>query len=186
MVVGLTVNLDDLHWEQVEVIIELKYTETPNLKSESATQIWQNAKFIFRNQHNRRFVLGLRLLGTKMSLMYIDRSGVLVSSTFDVHEDPRRFIRVLAGLVYVDKKYLGYDTSVSVAKRRGHAFAERKPYTVENIVHVESGTLGRGTVCFEVTDHPSDPTEQRTYALKDAWVDVSRVQKEAPDFKGPE
>ncbi|KLO05288.1 hypothetical protein SCHPADRAFT_1002990 [Schizopora paradoxa] len=114
-----------------------------------------------------------------MYLMYIDRSGVLISSSFDILAKPLQFLRVLAGLVYADDKYLGYDTTISIENGAPtSATLSGIKYSVKNVVHAETGILGRGTVCLEVTDDDSGTSQRTTYALKDAWVDVTRAQKE--------
>ncbi|KLO06778.1 hypothetical protein SCHPADRAFT_882422 [Schizopora paradoxa] len=182
IVVKLLVNILTVLWKQIDAIIELKYIKSDQTFSNARFQVWQYAKFIFRNQHNRRFVLGVMLLGSTMVLMYIDRSGVLISSTFDINDKPLLFLRVVAGLTYADDKYLGYDTTISVDSKKGNptsATLSGIKYSVKNVVHAETGILGRGTVCLEVTDDLAEPSKKTTYALKDAWVDVSRAQKEA-------
>ncbi|KLO13796.1 hypothetical protein SCHPADRAFT_997111 [Schizopora paradoxa] len=174
MLVAKGCMLDELYWWHCLVSKEIKYDEVAD--EDSSDQIWQAVKLIFRNQPNRMFVLGVKLVGTKMTLVYVDRSGMLVSSSFDIHEDPISFLRVVVGLVYVSDEYIGFDTSVSIDKEgRGHASLNGIKYSVEDVVYTKSGVFGRGTVCFKVTRGEGQSV---TYALKDAWVDVSRAQKE--------
>ncbi len=112
-----------------------------------------------------------------MTLLYSDHTGMLVSISFDVNKDPKSFIRVIVGLVYINERYLGLDPSVSVQGDRGHALLKGIKYTVEDVVYAEHGVIGRGTVCYKVTDRLT------TYALKDAWVAVLQEQKEAAILK---
>ncbi|KLO13780.1 hypothetical protein SCHPADRAFT_940104 [Schizopora paradoxa] len=162
-------DLNDLHWSQVVVPHGLQVDQDFSIR-----KIWEAARNIFQNQSNRRFVLGVKVAGTSLVLICFDRSGVLSSRFFDVNKDPKTFLRVVIGLVYVEDKYLGYDTSFSFTNDRDHALLNSVRYTVEDFVYAISGTIGRGTVCLKVTNGEGNAT----YALKDAWIDVSLAQKE--------
>ncbi len=60
-----------------------------------------------------RFSLGVAIFGTACTLVVCDRAGMLISEPFDVHGDPEVFLRVMMGLLYVDRAYLGFDTNIS-------------------------------------------------------------------------
>jgi hypothetical protein len=52
---------------------------------------------VFGSQLERRFVPGLTIGGSVMRLWVFDRSGPDNSEKFDIHNEPERFIRVIAG-----------------------------------------------------------------------------------------
>lgn len=67
---------------------------------------------IFSAQPTRRFVHGFLLFSTQMQLWVFDRSGAYSSDTFDVLQQPDRFIRAVTGYALMTDEELGLDTFI--------------------------------------------------------------------------
>ncbi|KAF7975929.1 hypothetical protein HWV62_8203 [Athelia sp. TMB] len=98
-------------WTRIQVPVEVKrYGGGPSA-------IIQLAKYLrqcFSECIDRRHVFGLVLAGKKLTVYLADRSGILGSETFNIHEDPRQLIRVIAGLTTFRPSKLGWDPTLTV------------------------------------------------------------------------
>jgi len=73
---------------------------------------------VFRESIDRSFVLGNVIACANMSVYLADRTGVLGSVVFNIHEEPRLLIRVIAGICTSSLADLGWDTSMSVIREQ--------------------------------------------------------------------
>ena len=95
-------------WKDVRVIGELKQSKWTLKKI-----LLQLARYIrdaFTAQPTRRFIHGFFLHDTTMELWVFDRSGPYSSGEFDIHKEPEKFIRAIAGYAMMDNEELGLDT----------------------------------------------------------------------------
>ncbi|KAF2457385.1 hypothetical protein BDY21DRAFT_385711 [Lineolata rhizophorae] len=105
-------------WRDVAVIGDLK---SSNYDPKSALlQIGRYVRDVFAHQPTRRFVHAFVLYGAMMEMWAFDRSGPYSAATFDVYEEPERFIQVLWGYVMMSHEELGLDTFVE--KKDGKLF----------------------------------------------------------------
>lgn len=65
---------------------------------------------VFAYQPTRLFVHAFTLTGTAMETWIFDRSGPYSGATFDIHEEPEKFIRVMCGYLMMSDEELGLDT----------------------------------------------------------------------------
>ncbi|KAF9008179.1 hypothetical protein BDZ89DRAFT_1079105 [Hymenopellis radicata] len=79
----------------------------------SLTELIGHLRRILSEQLDRRFVLGLTLGPNRMTVWLHDRSGVLgTSESFDIHQDPHSFIRVIGAFSVLHVEQLGFDTQM--------------------------------------------------------------------------
>lgn len=101
--------LDRHHWPDVRVIGE------HTVSADSGGKFLQLASYVrdvFSTQPRRRFVHAFLLFATKMELHIFDRSGAYSARAFDIHQEPEKFIRVVAGYVLMSDEELGLDTFI--------------------------------------------------------------------------
>ena len=98
-------------WKDVEVIGELTETDkTKNITKAKLLQIARYVRDVFSIQPTRLYVHAFILRGNDMQAWVFDRSGPYSSTAFDIHEEPERFIRTIAGYMMMSDKELGLDT----------------------------------------------------------------------------
>ena len=123
---------------------------------------------IFSAQPTRRFIHGFLIFGVQMQLWVFDRSGAYSSETFDVRQEPQKFIRVVAGYAMMTDEELGLDTfieyggeypSVTLADAvtgKHHVFQLLEPPLFK-----QRAIACRGTLCYRTVD--------RKHVIKFAW-----------------
>ncbi|TDL29062.1 hypothetical protein BD410DRAFT_892437 [Rickenella mellea] len=158
---------DAIKWDSIHARFELKCN---NNRKKAKFELIHCARLMFGHQVDRRFVLAVKLFGTTMSLMVLNRSGTVASADFDVHKRPELFLRVAIGLLFLDRTSMGYDPTISPA--RDTIQVNTNTYHIKSIIYQESVVRGRGTVCLEVEK------DGQTFVIKDYWLDDSRGNKE--------
>ena len=119
-------------WRRVHVPMEVK---RENVQWAAALQLFKYIRQVFHESFDRRFVFGIVLARSNITVYLADRSGILGSETFDIHKvscfysprgavsqyysakEPHLLIRVIAGLALLDISKLGWDTSLAVVPR---------------------------------------------------------------------
>ena len=169
-----------VNWRHALGETELKIGATVK-KEDNKMQLAQTARLIFGAQPDRRFVLGLSLVNSEMSLMTFNRGCLMVSDTFDIHLQPERLVRIVAGFMFADRTYLGFDKGMELTEVDGRCSrtvtVNSNIYDIREVLHVEDVIRGRATLCLKVT------RGGRTYVVKNAWVDKTRQMKEPEILK---
>ncbi|KAI0055622.1 hypothetical protein BV25DRAFT_1736992 [Artomyces pyxidatus] len=95
----------------------------------AATQLLRYVRQALHLQHDRRFMYGLVFAKRSLALWHVDRSGALASVEFDVHNNPKKLIQVIAGLVYMDPVELGWDPTMKMymTDKEGNLLEPPKP-----------------------------------------------------------
>ncbi|KAL8740279.1 MAG: hypothetical protein Q9190_006997 [Brigantiaea leucoxantha] len=88
-------------WKDVCVIGELKQSKCSLKKL--LLQMARHMRDTFAAQPTRRFIHGFFLHDTTMELWVFDRSGPYSSGEFDIHEEPEKFIRTIAGYAMMSR-----------------------------------------------------------------------------------
>ena len=96
-------------WKDVTVIGELKTSE--DRKKETLLQLGRYVRDVFSCQPTRRYVPAFTICGRIMEVWIFDRSGPY-GDAFDIHEEPERFIQVIAGYTMMSDEELGLDTFI--------------------------------------------------------------------------
>ncbi|KAH9945527.1 hypothetical protein B0H21DRAFT_809283 [Amylocystis lapponica] len=99
------------HWLRVHVPVEIKSDDGDI--APAVGRLCRMMRQIFREQVDRRFVLGLVFCKSELSVWLCDRLGLLGTQTpFNIHEEPKKFIQVVAALALLNPQRLGWDTSM--------------------------------------------------------------------------
>ncbi|KAL9098173.1 MAG: hypothetical protein Q9163_006116 [Psora crenata] len=163
-------------WKDVEVIGELK--ESNKDKKATLLQIGRYVRDMFSVQPTRRFVHAFTLCGNEMRSWVFDRSGPYSSTAFDIHKEPERFIRTVAGYVMMSDEELGHDTFIE--QDNGDRFItvvedatgkETKLQLDPAPIAYQRAIVCRGTSCFRAKT-PSSRNFQ--YVAKFSWVSDKR------------
>ncbi len=161
-------------WADILLALEIKSSK--DKKKEAGIQSARYAHCIFTAQPGRRFVPAVTIAGHMVTLWIFDRSGSIASEAFNIHDDPRKFLRIILGILFVDSAHLGYDPSIyhkgsnSVEK---YIKVNHVEYKVD-CIYIEPGIKVRGTVCY----HGVDQRDNSEVVIKDSWVDVARQETE--------
>jgi len=163
-------------WKDVEVIGELR--ESDKEWKAKLLQLGRYMRDVFATQPTRRFVHGFTLLGTTMELWIFDRSGPYSSGLFDIHEEPEKFIRAIAGYMMMNDKELGLDTFIE--RRMGirsitiseDATGEEKRLRLEpDLIAYQRAIVCRGTSCFLAK---ASGLKDPQYVVKFSWTSDKR------------
>ncbi|EPQ61234.1 hypothetical protein GLOTRDRAFT_109367 [Gloeophyllum trabeum ATCC 11539] len=93
---------------------------------------------------------------------------------FNIHRDPRLFLRIFTAIMFSDREYLGYDPSITTLDDGSRIVTVKgKSYVIKKRIYFSPSILGRGTSCWQAT------RDGVTYAIKDYWTDVTREFTEA-------
>ena len=163
-------------WKDVEVIGELK--ESNKDKKATLLQIGRYVRDVFSIQPTRRYVHAFTLCGNDMQAWVFDRSGPYSSTVFDIHKEPERFIRTMAGYVMMSDEELGLDTFIE--RDDGDQFItvvedatgkERRLQLEPIPIARQRAIVCRGTSCFRAWTPSS---ENLQYVAKFSWVSAKR------------
>ncbi|KAL7791946.1 serine/threonine-protein kinase Sgk2 [Trichoderma ceciliae] len=147
-------------WRDVLVIGEVKKSDQ---KSKALwLQIGSAARNVFAGQPTRLFVHAFSLTGTEMETWVFDRSGPYSGATFDIHDEPDKFIQVMCGYLMMSDVELGLDTFIT--KKDNRLFVtipievrpttnrKRKLELHPDPIAFQRAIVCRGTSCFLAKD----------------------------------
>ncbi|KAL2042020.1 hypothetical protein N7G274_005208 [Stereocaulon virgatum] len=166
-------------WKDVEVIGELTETDkTKNITKAKLLQIARYVRDVFSIQPTRRYVHAFILRGNEMQAWVFDRSGPYSSTAFNIHDEPERFIRMIAAYVMMSDEELGLDTFIE--RKDGDQFItvvedatgkKRRLQLDSAPIAYQRAIVCRGTSCFRAKT-PSSKNFQ--YVAKFSWVSDKR------------
>ena len=67
---------------------------------------------VFQRQPDRCHAFRAVISGRSMFLAAVDRGGFYLSKTFDIHDEPAKFIQVIAGMFVADREALAFDKAM--------------------------------------------------------------------------
>jgi len=80
--------------------------------------LWQLCAYIkqaFREQLDRRFIIGFTLCLDQLNIYLFDRSGVIgTQDSIDIHKEPKKFIQFLASYSTLTAERLGWDPTMKL------------------------------------------------------------------------
>ncbi|KAG9240328.1 hypothetical protein BJ878DRAFT_571127 [Calycina marina] len=159
-------------WSNVLVIGEHKRNPDEDSSTKTLVQLAGYAREVFGSQPDRRFVLGFTICGTLMRFWVFDRSGPYSSEKFDIHREPERFVKVIAGYALMTDAELGLNTFIKrdengkfIVTRDVRISLEDKPIASTKAI------VCRGTTCYR--GRRSDSTDWE-YVVKFAWPSDKR------------
>ncbi|KAI0058868.1 hypothetical protein BV25DRAFT_1829618 [Artomyces pyxidatus] len=96
-------------WRAVHIPLEVKRRADPDA---AALQLLRYVRQALKEQPDRRFMYGLVFAKYNLTVWHVDHSGALASTAFNVHLEPKTFIRVILGLVVQSPEDLGWDPTM--------------------------------------------------------------------------
>ncbi|EFY90647.1 serine/threonine-protein kinase Sgk2 [Metarhizium acridum CQMa 102] len=142
-------------WRHGMIVGELKQSNQTN--KSLWLQIGSAVRNVFAYQPTRFFVHAFSLTGTEMETWIFDRSGPYSGATFDIHEEPEKFIRVMCGYLMMSDEELGLDTFTKAkdnklfvtipVETRGKKRKHQLELDPNPIAH-QRAIVCRGTSCF--------------------------------------
>ncbi|KAH8113475.1 hypothetical protein DFH11DRAFT_1598800 [Phellopilus nigrolimitatus] len=154
-------------WAHVQVVIQQSHAFTIAAREAAFDQLFECAICIFMSQLYRRFVLGMAIFKDYATFYYFDRAGVVTSDTFNIHENPEKFLRIIFGFLFASNTEHGYDPTIRSDDEGYFTTVKGKKFRLEGSLHEEPCVRGRGTICHIAT------LDGKKYVVKDSWVDDS-------------
>ncbi|PQE07985.1 hypothetical protein CJF30_00011335 [Rutstroemia sp. NJR-2017a BBW] len=162
-------------WSNVLIIGEHKQNPDDDGSTKTLVQLAGYVREVFGSQPERRFVPGFTICGSIMRLWVSDRSGSYNSEKFDVHKEPERFIRVIAGYALMTDAELGLNTFVKHDSNGKYIVARDVKISLEDKpIASTKAIVCRGTTCYR--GRRSDSTEW-DYVVKFAWPSDKRQRE---------
>ncbi|KAL7955674.1 serine/threonine-protein kinase Sgk2 [Trichoderma compactum] len=157
------------------------------LKRDGLKHDWRDAligsavRNVFAAQPTRRFIHAFSLRGTRMENWVYDRAGPYSGATFDIHEEPDKFIQVMCGYLMMSDEEFRLDTFIAVKdyrlfvtipveprimKRKRKLELDAKPIAFQRAI------VCRGTTCFRARDVGSTELD---IVVKLSWTSNKRL-----------
>ncbi|KJZ70353.1 hypothetical protein HIM_10244 [Hirsutella minnesotensis 3608] len=163
-------------WRDVEVIGELKASN--NNKKATLLQIGRYVRDVFSCQPTRRYVHAFTICGREMEVWVFDRSGCYSPGAFNIHENPERFVQVIAGYTMMSDEELGLDTFTeqdddgpSIHIEQDEASGKKRLRLESQAFTRQRAIVCRGTSCY-LTKPPN--SEDWSYVAKFSWTSDRR------------
>jgi hypothetical protein len=162
-------------WSNVLVIGEHKQNPNEDGSTKTLLQLAGYAREVFGSQPDRRFVPGFTICGSVMRLWMFDRSGPYSSENFNIHKEPERFIRVIAGYALMADAELGLNTFIKRDGKHRYIVAQGIRISLEDRpIAVTKAIVCRGTACYRGRRPSSTDWE---YVVKFAWPSDKRQRE---------
>ncbi|KDR80926.1 hypothetical protein GALMADRAFT_136004 [Galerina marginata CBS 339.88] len=151
-------------WSQVLVHGEMHHKKETTPKTASQ-RLANGAQEVFFSQDGRRFHIGVSFTAYDIRLHVFDRAGLVGSRSFNLRQQPSKFLHCVAGLLLADFSAIGYDPSITrTPDDRRFITIDGKEYELLEPVFVNEDIWGRGTLCWRGHRDGVD------YAIKDVWA----------------
>ena len=174
-------------WANFISVMEIKYRYNSQLNSDATNYMGEIARLVLTNQINRRYFVGLSLLGSDLRICVYTRGGSSITEPIDIYRDADKYLKIIAWFSHADLELLGYDKSI-VGKRSDLEMiwptaSESNPEvlatTIASVIYNSQSGIGRSTRVMGVTYTPPAPTESQESTsqiehliCKDVWQNV--------------
>ena len=169
------------------MICEVKYNNLIDLVEDAFLQLEDKANFIFSHQHNRSWLVGIQLCGTKLQLAVFTRGGNARTAALDIYQDKKQLLNLLSYLADAPALDLGIDERMWGEGRNIHWLGVESGMRLVGPLFMSTGamhhpclnwvtdsergstgTLGKGTQVFAVALKP-DSKDKKHGVLKVSW-----------------
>ncbi|KAG5942176.1 hypothetical protein E4U59_001301 [Claviceps monticola] len=137
-------------WRDVLVIGRVRQSEQTKAR-ELLLQLGSAVREVFARQPTRRFIHAFTLTGTTMETCAFDRTGPYSDATFNVHEEPEKFVQAFCGYLMMKDEELGW---ISLRKKR-------TPISYWRAI------ISRATTCFTAKPIGAPETDR---VVKYSWI----------------
>lgn len=110
---------DRVHWADVEIVGE--HTNRQHSVAEKSIKLAEYARHALRHQPDRRFIFGLLLHRSHLSIHLFTSVGMISSKPFDLLEDPENLEILIRGLTNLPAEKRGLDTNFTRVDSLGQA-----------------------------------------------------------------
>lgn len=155
------------------------------MKSRTASavvQLGHIARLVSHLQPHRTHVLGTVIVNSEITLVVYDRSGAVVSQTYQMDEHPYNFLIILLGFMYANDAEMGFDPTIRLNDdmMTGEMRLDDSDlwFPITEVLHVEGTLVGRGTICFKICNVKSDE-EWDEGIVKDCWTESDETRQES-------
>ncbi|KDQ50848.1 hypothetical protein JAAARDRAFT_199553 [Jaapia argillacea MUCL 33604] len=181
-------------WLSVLAPITVTHPQNPE---KAVVDLLRHIRQVFQSQANRRFVYGILVAKTKIQVWLVDHSTPLMSSPFDIHENPAEFIQLVAGLTTSPDHILGWDTSMRLSSVQSLYPSKHIVWEVsmpgadrtdeefilfhQTFMTVKGILFGRATRIWKAwrKSELTKPAYQRkVYIMKDTWTALTDIEGE--------
>ncbi|KAN0073910.1 hypothetical protein V8E54_007847 [Elaphomyces granulatus] len=164
-------------WRDVEVIGNDK-------KKGTLLQIGRYVRDVFSCQPTRRYVHAFTICGRDMEVWIFDRSGCYSPGSFNIHEEPKRFIQVIAGYTMMNEEELGLDTFTEqdgehhfiCVEQDGIKSRKRPRLESKHFTH-QRAIVCRGTSCYLTKAPESEECYQVFMDIRQTEADLPRLAR---------
>ncbi|KAG2043369.1 hypothetical protein BDR03DRAFT_941223, partial [Suillus americanus] len=105
--------IDSIEWTDIISALEIKYRNTKSLMEEATNYMLEIGRLILTNQLNRRYFVGLLLLGADLFVCIYTHGGLSITTAIDIYRDTNDFLNCIAWFKHADLEFLGYDKSIT-------------------------------------------------------------------------
>lgn len=174
-------------WANFISVMEIKYRYNSQLNSDATNYMGEIARLVLTNQINRRYFVGLSLLGSDLRICVYTRGGSSITEPIDIYRDADKYLKIIAWFSHADLELLGYDKSI-VGKRNelqmiwptaSESNPEVLATTIASVIYNSQSGIGRSTRVMGVTYTPPAPTGSQDSTsqiehliCKDVWQNV--------------
>ncbi|KAI5993198.1 hypothetical protein EDD15DRAFT_2196640 [Pisolithus albus] len=175
----------ELSWKDVISFMELM-SGTYSLSDDIGTvrnAVMCKAYAVFASQPGRRFLFALSIAGQKFHAHMFDRSGVIHSRPYDIHQCPHVLLCMLAMLTLGDPEHIGYDLTLiyfpSIPRQissqntsPGTIQVASTMYNIVDQIFFSFLICGQATSCWHIH------LNNEHYMVKNSWTCVNWVSCE--------
>ncbi|KAI5832485.1 hypothetical protein K523DRAFT_298085 [Schizophyllum commune Tattone D] len=175
-IVSVKSTRDGPTWEDVVSDVQLK--SSPEELKAVTKQLRDGGLNVLTAQDDRLHHIGVGIPGDGIFTLLQDRSGCLRSKVIDINKDPVEFLRIILGLTFLDRTYLGYDPNITTRDGKRFLKMGRAHFEIlQRLIGKDAGTRGLGTVrwrCRRLNGKRKGQLE----IVKTCWIDRSRENTE--------
>jgi hypothetical protein len=99
-------------WANFISVMEIKYHYNLKLNSDMTSYMGEVARLVLTNQINRRYFIGLSLLGSDLRICVYTCGGSSITEPINIYRDADKYLKIIAWFKHADLELLGYDKSI--------------------------------------------------------------------------
>ena len=156
---------DAFQWANFISVMEIKYCNNSKLNSDTISYMGEVARLVLTNQINRRYFVGLSLLGSHLSICVHTHGGSSITEPIDIYRDIEKYLKIIAWFKHTGLELLGYD--MSIMENPGGGIEMRWPAAESNteelaamivsVIYNSQSSIGRSTRVMGVSYIPPAP-----------------------------
>jgi len=178
VLMDITMPIGPIEWTDIISALEIQYRNTKGLMEQAIEHMSEIARLVLTNQINRRYFVGLLLLGADLFVCTFTRGGSSITIPIDIYHNVDEFLNCMAWFKHADLEFLGYDKSIvrnrlryKMTLKRDDELAHGAVADIVSVLYNSKSAIGRSTRILGLTYQPS-PAETDHLIVKDVWQDI--------------